>query len=121
MTKSKRTDGRGHWKKGTPRSTLTLPEQRDVRDKLREASKGYPVRALAEHLDLSPRAVDQILKGNNRPTRKTYNRIQSRGLPAPLRQYMVSLRDPLARWLLHIGNNDLSAGIGVAAARAGYR
>lgn len=69
--KSKRTDGRGHWKLGRPRSPLTPAQVAACREKLLSALLSQSKRALARRLGVSDMAVARIASGEDTPSERT--------------------------------------------------
>lgn len=123
--KSQRADGFGHWPKGKPRSTLSPEKRAEVRWVLLQARRKCSARAIADHLGVTPRAIDRLVKGINQPTARLYRLVKERGMPSPRppttgERYSLRIRDSIADWLRQLGGGLLPQGIEKAAALAGY-
>lgn len=66
--KSKRTDGRGHWPRGKPRSALTELEATLVRSVLAGMVERASRRAVARLVGVSESGLRKILAGGCRPS-----------------------------------------------------
>lgn len=76
--KSKRTDGRGHWARGKPRSTLTAPQVAACLRKLRTALQWQSKRAVARHLGISDMSVGRLASGEDTPSAATARLVAER-------------------------------------------
>ena len=75
----RRQDGRGHWPRGTPRSTLTVAKRATVTRKLRRLAEKQSIREIARLLGVSDRSIRRILKGDHQPSPRMYTLVTNFG------------------------------------------
>lgn len=66
--KSKRTDGRGHWPRGKPRSGLSELEATTCRRSIQRALERISARQVGRLLGVSASTVARISRGQNLPS-----------------------------------------------------
>jgi Helix-turn-helix len=69
--KSKRTDGRGHWARGKPRSTVTAARAAAVLRRLNKALEDSSRKQVAKTLGISDTQVGRIVRGHDMPSERT--------------------------------------------------
>lgn len=76
--KSKRKDGRGHWARGKPRSTLTEAQAAAVRRKLERALESASAREVGRILGMHGTTVARIARGEDVASERTAELVRER-------------------------------------------
>ncbi len=91
---SKRSDGKGHWQFGRPRSTVSDIDAEFVRSILSEAAKTRSMASIARELGAHQDSLAKVVAGKVRPSELTRDRVMRLSVTADPALQCVSQQPP---------------------------